>query len=397
MISRKTFTITIVTICILFTAAFLYLNAKVDYPFFSSGNSKNLSLISLKTANQIQDDISNSRKNVLTQTVEKVSPAIVGINVIEIRKYNDPFSSFFDDPFFRQFFGNRGNYNQKVQELGSGYIISPDGYIVTNDHVAGNASEITVTMTDGSHYQAKIVGSDPVSDICLLKIDGDNFPYVELGTSDDVIIGEWVIALGNPFGLFELNDKPTVTVGVISATGMNLEPINDRYYLNMIQTDAAINGGNSGGALVNSIGQVIGMNTLIYTAGGVQGNIGLGFAIPINKVKKIITELKQNGKIDRDFQIGMSIQSIDDGIVRYYDLKSKKGVIVTKVVPKSPADKAGFKPGDIIIEIENFRINNEQTLFGVFQEFRAGQEISVKFLRDNSEFTRKMKLDKNND
>ncbi len=397
MISRKTFAFTIITICILFTAAFLYLNAKVDYPFFSSGKSKNPSLVSLKTANQYQDDISNSRKNILTQTVEKVSPAIVGINVIEIRKYNDPFNSFFDDPFFRQFFGNRGSYNQKVQELGSGYIISPDGYIVTNDHVAGNASEITVTMTNGSHYQAKIVGSDPVSDICLLKIDGDNFPYVELGTSDDVIIGEWVIALGNPFGLFELNDKPTVTVGVISATGMNLEPINDRYYLNMIQTDAAINGGNSGGALVNSIGQVIGMNTLIYTAGGVQGNIGLGFAIPINKVKKIITELKQNGKIDRDFQIGLSIQSIDDGIVRYYDLKSNKGVIVTKVVPKSPADKAGLKPGDIIIEIENFRINNEQTLFGVFQEFRSGQEISVKFLRDNSEFNRKMKLDKNND
>jgi len=397
MISRKTFTITIVTICILFTAAFLYLNAKIDYPFFSSGNSNNLSLTALKTANQFQDDISNSRKNILTQTVEKVSPAIVGINVIEIRKYNDPFSSFFDDPFFRQFFGNRDNYNQKVQGLGSGYIISPDGYIVTNDHVAGNASEITVTMTDGSHYQAKIVGSDPVSDICLLKIDGDNFPYVELGTSDDVIIGEWVIALGNPFGLFELNDKPTVTVGVISATGMNLEPINDRYYLNMIQTDAAINGGNSGGALVNSIGQVIGMNTLIYTAGGVQGNIGLGFAIPINKVKKIITELKQNGKIDRDFQIGMSIQSIDDGIVRYYDLKSNKGVIVTKVIPKSPADKAGLKTGDIIIEIENFKINNEQTVFGVFQEFRAGQEISVKILRDNSELTRKMKLDKNND
>jgi serine protease Do len=394
MISKKTFYTTIIGISLLFLSAFIFLNANTDNSIFKSSSPKDLSLVSQKTQSQIQDDISNSRKNILTQTVEKVSSAIVGINVIEIQKYRDPFSSFFDDPFFRQFFGNRGTYNRKVQGLGSGYIISPDGYIVTNDHVAGNASEITVTMTDGSHHQAKIVGTDPVSDICLLKIDGSNYPYVELGNSDDVIIGEWVIALGNPFGLFELNDKPTVTVGVISAVGMNLEPINDRYYLNMIQTDAAINGGNSGGALVNSLGSVIGMNTLIYTAGGVQGNIGLGFAIPVNKIKKIITELKDNGKIDRDFQIGMSIQSIDEGIARYYDLKSTRGVIITKIIQDSPADKAGLKAGDIIVEIENFRINNEQTIFGVFQEFRAGQEISVKVLRENSEIVRKMKLDK---
>ncbi|MCZ7611251.1 MAG: trypsin-like peptidase domain-containing protein [Ignavibacterium sp.] len=348
----------------------------------------------MQLAKKFNDDITNSRRNIITETVQKVSPAIVGINVIEIRKVRDPFSSFFDDPFFRQFFGNRGNYNQKVQGLGSGYIISPDGYIVTNDHVAGNAAEITITMTDGTHHKAEIIGSDPTSDICLLKIDGKNLPYVELGTSNDLIIGEWVIALGNPFGLFELNDKPTVTLGVISAIGMNLEPINDRYYLNMIQTDAAINGGNSGGALVNSIGQVIGMNTLIYTAGGNQGNIGLGFAIPIDKVKRIVTELKTSGKIDRDFQIGMSIQSIDSGIANYYDLKSTKGVIITKVIPNTPADKAGLKAGDIIVEIEGYKINNEQTIFGVFQEFRAGQEISVKIIRDNSELIKKMKLDK---
>lgn len=191
-----------------------------------------------------------------------------------------------------------------------------------------------------------------------------------------MIIGEWVIALGNPFGLFELNDKPTVTLGVISAIGMNLEPINDRYYLNMIQTDAAINGGNSGGALVNSIGQVIGMNTLIYTAGGNQGNIGLGFAIPIDKVKRIVTELKTSGKIDRDFQIGMSIQSIDSGIANYYDLKSTKGVIITKVIPNTPADKAGLKAGDIIVEIEGYKINNEQTILECFRN----SELDRKFL-----------------
>lgn len=390
MISKKTYFLTVIGFLILLTSSFLYLNSKQQFPVNLISPNYNTSLSSLK--NNIQDEINNSRRNIITQTVEKVSPAVVGINVIEIRQYRDPFSYFFDDPFFRQFFGDRGNYRQRVQGLGSGYIISPDGYIVTNDHVAGNASEITVTLTDGSHYKAEIVGTDPTSDICLLKIDGNNLPYLELGNSDDVIIGEWVIALGNPFGLFELNDKPTVTVGVISATGMNLEPINNRYYINMLQTDAAINGGNSGGPLVNSLGEVIGMNTLIFTAGGVQGNIGLGFAIPINKVKRIITELKEKGSIDRDFQIGMSIQSIDEGLARYYDLKSTKGVIVTRVVPNSPADEAGIKTGDIILEVEGYKINNEKTIFGVFQEFRVGQTITLKILRDNNELTKRMKL-----
>lgn len=391
MINRKTFVITIAVITIIMCSSFFYLNSQIRESIFSPSYSQNVSLTKLEKAKKFNDDITNSRKNIITETVEKVSPAIVGINVTEIRQYRNPFS-FFDDPFFKQFFGNRGNYNQKIQGLGSGFIISPDGYIVTNDHVAGNASEITITMTDGSHKEAKIVGSDPVADVCLLKVDGDNLPYIELGTSNDLIIGEWVIALGNPFGLFELNDKPTVTVGVISASGMNLEPINDRYYLNMIQTDAAINGGNSGGALVNSLAQVIGMNTLIY---GVQGNIGIGFAIPIDKVKKIVTELKTNGKIDRDFQIGMSIQSIDSGIMRYYDLKSNKGVIITKIIPNSPADKAGLKTGDIITEIEGFKINNENTIFGVFQEFRADQKIIVNIFRDNIEMSKIMKLEKN--
>ncbi|MEO8232226.1 MAG: trypsin-like peptidase domain-containing protein [Ignavibacteriota bacterium] len=394
MITKKTFITTIVVLTILFSASFFYLDSKLPDAFFTSINSKNISLTSLVQTKRFNDDITNSRENIITNTVKKVSPAIVGINVIEIRQYQNPFGSFFDDPFFKQFFGNRGNSSQKVQGLGSGYIISPDGYIVTNDHVAGNATEITITMTDGSHQEAKIVGSDPVSDICLLKIDGSNLPYVELGDSKDIIIGEWAIALGNPFGLFELNDKPTVTVGVISATGMNLEPINERYYLNMIQTDAAINGGNSGGALVNSIGQIIGMNTLIYTAGGVQGNIGLGFAIPIDKVKKIVTELKSNGKIDRDFQIGMSIQSIDAGIVKYYALKNTKGVIVTKVLPNTPAENAGLKSGDIITDIDGYKISNEQTIFGVFQEFRVGQVIKINIIRDNKEQTKNMKLER---
>jgi len=386
-------------------AAFLLLITAGAIVYFIDRNSDKLYFSesrndsSLVPANYQQNLINNqalndSRQNIITETVKKVSPAVVGISVTEIRQYRDPFGSFFDDPFFRQFFGDRGTQNRKVQGLGSGYIISPDGYILTNDHVAGNASEITVTLTNGNHYPAKIIGTDPVSDICLLKIEGEDFPFISLGNSDDIIIGEWVIALGNPFGLFNINDKPTVTVGVISAIGMNLEPINNRYYLNMIQTDAAINGGNSGGPLVNSLGDVIGMNTLIFTAGGAQGSIGLGFAISINKVKRIVTELKEKGEIDRNFDIGLRIQSIDEGIANYYNLPSTKGVIVTQVAPASPAVKAGLKVGDLIVEVDGFRINNEQTLVGVFQEFRRGQIVDIKIIRDNEELIKKMKLEK---
>ena len=381
-------------VLIIFSAgSIIYFNSKDSEKVFFDSSDSGYNLASYQKDSN-NNSISSSRQTIITETVKNVSPAVVGINVTEIRQYRDPFSNLFDDPFFRQFFGNRGNYNQKVKGLGSGFIISPDGYILTNDHVAGNATEITITMTNGKHYNAKVVGTDPTSDICLLKVDGNDLPYVALGNSDDIMIGEWVIALGNPFGLFEINDKPTVTVGVISATGMNLEPLNNRYYLNMLQTDAAINGGNSGGPLVNSIGEVIGMNTLIYTAGGSEGNIGLSFAIPINKIKRIVTELKQKGSIDRDFDIGLRIQSIDEGIADYYNLPASRGVIITYIASGSPASKAGLNVGDIILEVDNYKINNEKTLISVFQEFRVGQTITLKIIRDNKEMDKKMTLEK---
>ncbi len=371
----------IVIIAVIFTSKIVFNNNNKIYKESSEYN------------NSAQSQIDDSRKTIITETAAKVSPAIVGINVTEIRQVRDPFfSPFFDDPFFRQFFGDRST-KQKVKSLGSGFIISADGYIVTNDHVAGNATEIVVTLTNGKHYNAKVIGTDQVSDICLLKIDGNNLPYLTLGNSDNVIAGEWVIALGNPFGLFEVNDKPTITVGVISSIGMNLDPVNNRYYLNMIQTDAAINGGNSGGPLVNAIGEVIGMNTLIFTGGVSQGNIGLGFAIPINKIKKTIDEFIEEGKIDRDFYTGLAVQSIDEDIAKYFNLETTRGVIITGVQPSSPAAKAGLKEGDVIIQVNDYKINNEQTLIGVLQEFRTNQTINIKIIRDNKELIKQMKLE----
>ena len=342
----------------------------------------------------ITDSINSGRQTIITQTIKEVSPAVVGINVVEIRELRSPWYNFFrDDPYFRDYFRRQ----QKVQSLGSGYIISPDGYIVTNDHVAGNAVEVIVTMTNGKQYEAKVVGSDMASDICLLKIEASNLPYIKFGKSDDLLIGEWVIALGNPFGLFDINDQPTVTVGVISSTGMNLGQSSNRYYVNMIQTDAAINGGNSGGPLVNSLGELIGMNTLIFTADGSRGNVGVGFAIPVEKIEKIVTELRTNGKIDRDFWTGLRIQAVDQGIAKYYNLESTRGVIVTHVTENSPAEDADLKVGDIILRVDKYKVNDDETLIGILQEFKTGDKLTLTIVRENKQLTKTMKLEKRND
>ncbi len=337
------------------------------------------------------DDIDKSRRNAITRTVTKISPAVVGINVTEIRAYRDPIWG--DDPFLRYFFGDGGARKQRVQGLGSGFIISKDGYILTNDHVAGNASKIVVTLTNGEKYDAKIIGTDVVSDIALLKIDGNDFPYVTLGNSDDVIIGEWSIAFGNPFGLFDINDKPTVTVGVISNVGLNLRSEDQRrVYRNMIQTDAAINSGNSGGPLVNALGEVIGINTIIYTPN--QGSIGLGFAIPINKVKDLLDELKISGKIDRSFWTGLEVQSINPGIAKYYGLSKSEGVIITDVAKKSPGQKAGLQVGDIIFEINGSKVTNDESVFDLIKDAKSGDILKLKVQRDQKTLDVDLKLEK---
>ena len=338
----------------------------------------------------VAESLGTGRRNAITRAVAAASPAVVGINVVELRQYRQV-SPWGDDPFFRQFFGDR-TYTQQVQGLGSGFIISPDGYILTNDHVAGNAKEITVTMTSGKQYKARLVGTDLISDIALLKIDGTGLPFVRLGGSDDVIIGEWVIALGNPFGLFDINDKPTVTVGVVSNTGMKVESGEGRVYRDMIQTDAAINSGNSGGPLLNATGEVIGVNSVIYTPN--QGNVGLGFAIPINRVKTIVAELRKSGKIERNFWTGLQIQAVDRRIARYFGLDKVQGVIVSDVKRSSPAERAGMREGDIIIQANGEKVNDESSLIAIVDEARTGETLKLKVIRDRHEMTVSLRLEK---
>lgn len=355
---------------------------------FTGGSNENV--VTGFTKEERTDQISDERRNAITNVVSKVSDAIVGINVEEVREVRNP---FFDDPFFRQFFGDVGTQRQVVRGLGSGFLVSSDGYILTNDHVAGNATKISVTLTTGETVQAELIGSDPISDVALLKINKNNLPYLELGNSDNVLIGEWAIALGNPFGLFEINDKPTVTVGVVSAANMSVSADGRRVYKDMLQTDASINSGNSGGPLVDIDGKVIGMNTIIYTGGSFNaGSIGVGFSISINRVVNIMNELKEKGKIDRNFNVGFNIQAVDERIAQYYNLGKTEGVIVTQVVRGGLADKSGLRPEDIILVVNNKRIRNQQDLIYEVNDSRVGDVLIFKVLRDGSERTIEMEL-----
>ncbi len=344
---------------------------------------------------QKNDAISNSRQTAITETVRIANPAIVGITVTEVRQVGySPFGGFFGDPFFDQFITRRRN--MEVRGAGSGFIISSDGYIVTNDHVAGNAKKIVITMTNGKRYDARIIGSDPVSDVALLKIEGEDFPFLQFGNSEQTIIGEWAIAFGNPFGLFDNNAKPTVTVGVISNSGVSFTQVN-RVYKDMLQTDAAISSGNSGGPLLNARGEVIGVNTVIFsTANNNQGSgsIGIGFAVPINRVKSVLERLKEDGKIDRDFNTGMLVQQIDDRIARYFQLEKKEGVVVVEVRRGTPAEKAGIEPGDIILEVDGKKIDKNDDLELAIYDGIVGQTMTLLIDRGGETMKKKLYLER---
>lgn len=337
--------------------------------------------------------ISNSRQNAITTAVREVSPAVVGINVTAVREYRvrDP---FYNDPFFRGLFPER-IYRENVQNLGSGFIISPDGYVLTNEHVVHKAEQVIVTVTNGEKYEAEIIGFDYDSDVALLKIEGKNFPFIPFGNSDDILIGEWAIAVGNPFGLFAIHSQPTVTVGVVSAANRDFDRNQDgRLYLDMVQTDASINRGNSGGPLVNSEGDLIGMNTMIFTETG--GSIGLGFAIPSNKLKQLVDDLKTRGEVDRNFWIGLSIQNVNRLVAMSLKLPEISGVIVTEVEKGSPAEKAGLEATDVIVSMCGRKINTNQDIQQIMtnSDLRVGDTIDLDVIRSGKIEKVKLKLGK---
>lgn len=344
---------------------------------------------SSKSGDASTETLNASRENAITTAVEKASNAVVSIMATEtIRRYESP-----RDEFFRHFFGDR--LPRENTNIGSGFIISEDGLVVTNQHVVGqNPSEVMISMTDGSTYDARLIGSDELTDIALLRINStQTFPFVELSNSDDVIVGEWAIALGNPFGLFE-DGKPTVTVGVISAKNRDFrpDPNNPRVYLDMVQTDAAINRGNSGGPLLNSEGDVIGINTFIYTGGTSAGFVGLGFAIPSNRIERIITQLLTGGAVVLDYDPGMEFTSMTEQIVYRYDLPYVQGLLVTSVNKGGPAFDSGIMPGDVILRIGKERVVGEMHAWALLRDYDEGDKMEVELLRENNLYQTEMIL-----
>ena len=321
------------------------------------------------------DEIAAGRRTAITRAVEAASPAVVSVNVIEVRqvRVRDPFAGFFGGVPDRV-------VQQQLQGLGSGFVISPDGYIVTNDHVAGNATKITVAFPDGSQLDAELIGSDPETDIALLKVSPEaDLPYLAFEDREDAIVGEWAIALGNPFGLFEAAE-PSVTVGVVSAVGRDFPAQGGRTFRDMIQTDAAINSGNSGGPLVDATGRVIGMNTFIFSRSG--GSVGIGFAVPSWRIERVVAELRETGEVDRSFYTGLNVRPVNRRIARALGLEEARGLIVASVDAGSPAERAGIQAYDVIVAIGGEPVESNDDVRQRLVDNRAGDEVTLGVVRD---------------
>ncbi len=314
-----------------------------------------------------------------SEIVKAVGPAVVNISTVKVfnRHPGSQRSPFFSDPFFREFFGSpfrefREPKSYKEQSMGSGVIVSSDGLIVTNNHVVEGADEIKVTLFNRKEYLAEVVGTDPKTDLAVIKIEEKGLLTVPWGDSEKLEVGEFVLAIGSPFGLAR-----TVTMGIISATGRANVGIAD--YEDFIQTDAAINPGNSGGPLVNIRGELIGINTAIFSKSG--GYQGIGFAVPSNMVRRVMEQLLKDGRVSRGW-FGVTIQDITPEIADHFGLAEVRGALVGDVMPDSPADKAGISRGDVVLEFNGKIIDDVSSLRNIVASTIAGSRVSVVLLRD---------------
>lgn len=384
----------LVLLAFLSTACFSPNQQEARQPEDASDNDQQLTEISDQSAEPSspaeRSSIEVSRKNAITEAVQEVSPAVVSITVTEIVQGQPRvrLNRFFE-PFLEP------GREREFSSMGSGFIISEDGLVVTNEHVARqSATSIVISLPDGTQYDAEIIGTDELADLALLKINAEEpFPYVEFGDSDEVMVGEWSLAIGNPFGLFDAA-QPSVTVGVVSAMNRDFRPNPNepRVYIDMIQTDAAINSGNSGGPLVNSEGEVIGVNTFIFTGGTSAGNVGLGFAIPSNRAQKIIDQLLLEGEVRLPFDPGFETTEMTMEYVRQYGLPAIPGMLVTGVNRDGPAFESGIMPGDIILRVGDERIQSEMHMQAVFREFAVGDSMRFELYRDGQRYETKMQL-----
>lgn len=312
----------------------------------------------------------------MAEIAEAVKPSVVNISTTRTIKER-PFNPFFEDPFLRRFFGDRFGQpgiprERKTTSLGSGVIVSPDGYILTNNHVIKDAEEIKVILPDRREFKGRIIGTDPKTDLAVIKIDAEDLPTITWGDSDKLKVGEIVLAIGSPYGLTQ-----TVTMGIVSAVGRANVGIAE--YEDFIQTDAAINPGNSGGALVNTRGELVGINTAIFTITG--GYQGIGFAIPSNMAQIVMDSLIKKGKVVRGW-LGVSIQPITPELAQQFHLEEEYGALVADVIEDSPAEKAGIKRGDVIIEFKGKKIEGPYTLRNIVAGTPPGEVVELKVVRD---------------
>ena len=357
----RTFTFVFTSIATGLAAAFLVLVFKPDFLGDPQYNSPVMNL-----ARQ-EGPVSYS------EAVQKTAPAVVNIFTTTLtRREAHP---FFSDPLFRRFFGEELSQPrvEKRNNLGSGVIVNKNGYIITNHHVIENASEIRVVLRDGRSMAARVVGTDPETDLAVLQASGDDFPVAQLGRSQDLQIGDVVLAIGNGFGLGQ-----TVTMGIVSALGRQSLGLTN--YDNFIQTDAAINPGNSGGALINPYGDVIGINTAIYTKSG--GSEGVGFAIPAQLVNKVFEQILDKGRVVRGWIGVTTTQAVTPELAQALGLGDAKGLLVAQILRNGPADKAGIKPGDVIQKVNGIEATAARVMVDLVADIEPGDDVEIELTRD---------------
>lgn len=322
-----------------------------------------------------QPDIFSSRSNAIVAATSTIAPCVVGIVVTQIQAVRD---SYYQNEFLDFFFNQEMTpHYQKIESIGSGFVIRKDGIILTNYHVVQNAAELYVNFANGKRLEGKIIGVDVRSDLAVISVEKGDFQQVNFGNSDVAMTGEWAIAIGNPFLNFINDVHPTVTVGVVSALNRNFAPSEGVYYQGMIQTDAAINPGNSGGPLVNALGEVIGINTFIFTgSNNNKGSIGIGFAIPINRARRVAEELIKYSK-RRQVWTGISVQDLNRTIALSLGSNDTEGVAVASVQKGSPGEKATLQTGDIIKQMGNRLIQSHLDIDGFFLDYFVGDKVEI--------------------
>ncbi|MEK7316208.1 MAG: trypsin-like peptidase domain-containing protein [Candidatus Eisenbacteria bacterium] len=348
-----------------------------------------------RDTNELPVALDGSRRTAIVRAAERVGPSVVTLSVVQTRVVQTAPLALGDE-FFQPFFHEmlpQYRYREQIPSMGSGFIISSDGYVLTNEHVIRGAEQIKAILSDGRSFAGKVIGAHPRYDLAIVKIEGKNLPVATLGTANDLMVGEWAIAIGNPFG-FLLNDvQPTVTAGVISATHRDIKSQTDDggIYKDMIQTDAAINPGNSGGPLLNGKGEVIGVNTFIFSKGG-GGSIGIGFAIPIDAAKRVVDEILKYGKV-RNVWIGVRTWELTPYVAERLSTADRNGLYVSVVERGSPADKAGMKVGDIIRKVNGTAIRDVQEAYRAIFGANVGDTITLTVDRDTKQITFRLLLE----